>query len=65
MFMQKSSNLLFETESPVGVAHGCRVLEEVALNVGGEIIPLENYRSTKTPQNTLLGCLKVDVWSRF
>ncbi len=63
MFMQKSSNLLFQTESPLGVAHGCSVLKQVPLDFGGEIVPLKDNRSAQTPQNTLFGRLKRDVLS--
>ena len=53
MFMKKSGNLLFQTEAPPGIAHGCRVVEEVSLYFSGEIVPLKDNRSAQTPQNTL------------
>jgi hypothetical protein len=65
MFMQKSGNLLFQSESLRGVAHGCSIIEEGPLNFGWQIVPLKNYCSTKTPQYALFGCLKVDAWPRF
>ena len=58
MFMKKSGNLLFQTEAPPGIAHGCRVVEEVSLYFSGKIVPLKDNRSAQTPQNTLFGCLK-------
>src|SRR5688572_26801391 len=61
MIMQKSGNLLFQSKSPLGVAHGCSIVEEIPLNFGGEIVPLNNNGSTKTPQSTLFSFLKRDV----
>lgn len=65
VFMKKSSNELFQTESPLGVAHGRRVFEEVPLDFGGEIVPLKDNRGAQTPQNTLFSFPKRDVLSEF
>jgi hypothetical protein len=65
VFMKKSRDLLFQTEAPLGVAHGCRVREEVPLYFRGEIVPLKDNRSAQTPQNTLLSCQKRVVLPGF
>ena len=65
MFMKKSGNLLFQTEAPLGVAHGCCVVEEVPLYFSGKIVPLKDNRSAQTPQNTLFSCQKCCILSGF
>ena len=65
VFMKKSRDLLFQTEAPLGVAHGCRVREEVPLYFRREIVPLKDNRSAQTPQNTLLSCQKRVVLPGF
>ncbi len=65
MFMKKSGNLLFQTEAPLGIAHGRSVIEEVPLYFSGEIVPLKDHRSAETAQNTFLSHQKHDVLSGF
>ena len=63
MTMQKSGDLLLKLKSPLRVAHGCSIIEEVPLNFGREIVPLKNNSSTKTPQNTFFSFVKRAVRS--
>ena len=65
MFMKKPGNLLFQAEAPLGVAHGCCVVEEVSLYFSGKIVPLKDNRSAQTPQNTLFSCQKCRILSGF
>jgi len=61
--MQKSGDLLLKLKSPLRVAHGCSIIEEVPLNFGREIVPLKNDSGTKTPQNTFFSFVKRAVRS--
>jgi hypothetical protein len=58
MFMEKPGNLLFQAEPLFGIAHRSGVIEQVTLDIGGEIVPLKDNRSPQTPQNTLFSCLR-------
>jgi hypothetical protein len=58
MFMEKSGNLLFQAEPLFGIAHRSSVIEQVTLDIGGEIIPLKDNRSAQTPYDTLFSCLR-------
>ena len=56
MFMEEPGNLLFQAKPLFGIAHRGSVIEQISLDIGREIVPLKDNRSTQTPQNTLFSC---------
>jgi hypothetical protein len=54
MLVKKASDLLLQLRGPARLAHGNGVFEKLPLDRSRQIIPLQEHRRPKAPQDTLL-----------